>query len=227
MRKYILLIVLILPLAGLINGQIINSKSGLSLSAGRVLFGAADNIFFPKGISDNGLSFRVDYLHTILPWLKIGVEGSMVLPGATGSFGGGFANIEATNEKIITAGLNGTFFLPFRESGWRNRFRFQLGVAPVLVAHSGQRKVTINNTVWNAGTNQFEMAVIQMNGTSGAGLSLTPAVEYSLNQRIGFRLSWNSLFTSLKSELTTEQTRLNSINLGIFLPLSRSKQFNY
>ncbi len=227
MRKFILLFFLFLPFASVLKGQIINSKSELSISAGNVIFGGTQNLFFPKGLSSNGLSFKVDYLQTIYPWLKIGPEASFVLPGATGKIAGGFANITTENEKIITGGLSIVFAVPYKESGWRNRIRLQFGIAPVFVSHSGQRTLTIDNTVINQSSHQNETAVIVMNGTSALGLSLTPAVEYYVDQRIGVKLSWNSLITSLKSELTTEQVRMNSINLGIILPLTRSKQINY
>ena len=227
MRKLILLFLLFLPFVSVVRGQIINSNSELSISAGNVMFSGSKNLFFPKGLSSNGLSFRVDYVHTIYPWLKIGPEASFVLPGATGKIAGGFATITTENEKIITAGLNIVFAVPYKESGWRNRFRLQFGIAPVFVYHSGQRTLTIDNTVFNQTSHQNETAVIVMRGASSLGLSLTPAVEYYVDQRIAVKLSWNSLITSLKSELTTEQVRMNSINLGILLPLTRSKQINY
>lgn len=227
MKKYILLLLLVLSSVVLVNGQIVNSKGVIGFSAGKVFFGGPDNLFFPKGMSNNGLSFRIDYLRNILPWLKVGLEGSYVLPGATGTFYDKFVNIASLNERIVTCGINGTIFLPFRESGWRNRFRFQFGVAPVFVAHSGQRTLTINDIVLNHDTNKYELAVIEMGGSSGFGLSVTPAVEYKINQRIGLRLSWNTLITSLKSELTTEQIQINSMNIGIIIPLSRIKQINY
>lgn len=226
--KYLFLLILLFPIASGLSGQIINSKSFLSISAGKLFFGGPDELFYPKGINNTGISIRADYLHTILPWMKIGVEGSMVLPALPEQKSNEFAKISCSGEKIETIGVNGTFFLPFKETGWRNRFRLQFGVAPVIVLHSGERTVTIDNTVLNTNNNLPESARIIMKGPStGLGLSLTPSLEYYPAQRIGLRLSCNSLLTSLKSDVTTENVIIYSLNFGVFFPISRNKQLNY
>ena len=122
MRKYILLLILLFPIVYGLKGQIVNSKNFLSFSAGKVLFGGPDDLFFPKGFNNGSLSLRADYLHTILPWIKIGVEGSLIFPGVEGQGSNAFATISSKNEKMMTGGLNATFFLPYKDTGWRNRF---------------------------------------------------------------------------------------------------------
>lgn len=228
MRKYVLLLMLLFPVVSGLKGQIVNSKNFLSISAGKLFFGGPDELFYPKGINNTGISLRADYLHTILPWMKIGVEGSLILPGLPAQKSDEFAKISGSSEKIETIGVNGTFFLPFKETGWRNRFRLQFGVAPVVVMHAGERSVSFDNTVWNTSNNLPESASIIMKGPStGLGLSLTPSVECYVVQRVGLRLSCNSLLTSLKSDLTTENVIVYSFNFGLFYTFSRDKQFNY
>jgi len=228
MRKYILLLILLFSVVTGINAQIVNSKSFLSISGGINSFGGPDDLFYPKGISKGGFSFRADYLYTILPWMKMGIEGSLVLPGTPAPNSDNYAKITSSNEKMITAGVNATFFLPFKETGWRNRFRLQFGVAPVAVVHTGERTVRIDNMVWNTNGHVLESSILTMKGPStGLGLSLTPSVECYVVQRVGLRLSYNSLLTSMKSDFTTENVIINSINFGVFFTLSRNKQFNY
>src|SRR5665647_896390 len=181
MRKYCLLLFLLFQVVSGLNAQIINTKSVFSLSAGKLIFGGPDDLFFPKGINNMGISFRADYLSVILPWMKMGVEGSLALPGTPDQSSKSFSTITSENEKIITAGVNATFFLPYKETGWRNRLRLQFGVAPVVVVHAGERTVKINNTVWNTGDQKAESAILMMKGpTTGFGLSLTPSLELSL-----------------------------------------------
>lgn len=219
---------LLFPIASGLSGQIVNSKNVLSVSAGKLFFGGPDELFYPKGFYNTGISFRADYLHVILPWMKIGLEGSMVLPGFPAQKSDEVALISGSGEKIETIGVNGTFFLPFKETGWRNRFRLQFGVAPVVVMRAGERTVTIDNTVWNTNSHLPESASIIMKGPStGLGLSLTPSIEYYVVQRVGLRLSCNSLLTSMKSDLTTEHVAIYSFNFGLFFTFSRNKQFNY
>ena len=228
MRKYLYLLILLLTIALGLNGQIVNSKRFFSISTGKLFFGGPDELFYPKGINNTGISFRADYLQIILPWMKIGIEGSLVLPGLPLQKSDEFAKISGGGEKIETIGVNGTFFLPFKETGWRNRFRLQFGLSPVVVIHSGERSVSFDNTVWNTNNNLPESAMITMKGPStGLGLSLTPAIEYYIVQRVGLRLSCNSLITSLKSDLTTENVIIYSFNFGVFFAISRNKQFNY
>lgn len=228
MRKYLFLLILLFPIASGLNAQIVNSKSFLSISVGKLSFGGPDDLFYPKGMSNGGISFRADYLYNILPWMKMGIEGSLVLPGTPGENGDDFAKISSNNEKMITTGVNTTFFLPFKETGWRNRLKLQFGVAPVVVVHAGERTVRIDNMVWNTDGHVLESSILTMKGPStGFGLSLTPSVECYVVQRVGLRLSCNSLLTSMKSDLTTEHVIIHSFNFGVFFALSRNKQFNY
>jgi len=228
MQKYILLLILLFPVASHLNGQILNSKSFFSISGGKLIFGGPDELFFPKGMDNSGLSFRADYLRNIFPWMKIGAESSLVLPGLPNQSKSDYAQITNKNEKIITIGVNATFFLPFRDTGWRNRLRFQFGVAPVVVAHTGSRTLTIDNIITTIGDYQSEIPVLFMKGpATGFGLSLTPSIEYYISQRVGLRISCNSLLTSMKSDLTTENVVINSLNFGLCFALSRNKQINY
>lgn len=228
MRKYLYLLGLLFLIASSLNGQIVNSKNFLSISAGKLFFGGPDELFYPKGMNNGGILLRADYLSNILPWMKIGVEGTLVLPGTPGESDNSFIKISSNKEKVITIGPNATFFLPYKEIGWQNRIRMQFGVAPIAVIHTGERTVTIDNSVWNSLDNLPESPSVVMKGKStGVGLSLTPSIEYYLVQRVGLRLSCNSLITSLKSDLTMEHEIIYSFNFGIFFAISRVKQYNY
>ena len=81
MRKFIFPIILLFATFSGSKGQIVNSKSFLSISAGKVVYGGPDHLFFPKGIDNTAISVRADYLYNVLPYLKVGIEGSLVLPG--------------------------------------------------------------------------------------------------------------------------------------------------
>jgi hypothetical protein len=228
MRKYLFLLSSFLFIGFGLNAQIINTKGFLSFSAGKVIFWGPDDLFFPKGMNNSGISFRADYLNNILPWMKIGAEGSMVLPGLPVQGGSNFSKITSNNEKIMSIGVNATFFLPYKETGWRNRLRLQFGVAPVIVVHNGERIVTIDNRVLNTQDQRTEGTSLMMKGPkTGFGLSFTPSLEYYVAQRVGIRLSYNSLLASFKSDLTTENVIISSLNFGVFMTLSRNKQFNY
>ena len=209
-------------------GQIIDNKSSVSFSAGKVMFTGNDNLFFPKRINSSSYSFRGDYLHTVHPWIKLGIEGSLIMPQADDQMSNEFSKIDSNNEKIITAGINTTFNLPYKASGWRNRLRLQFGIAPVAVFHLGERVVTFDNEVWNIEDQISEGATLTMKGPStGFGLSLTPSIEYYITQRVGLKVSANSLLTSMKGDLITEDLMIYSFNFGIFIPLSKDKKMNY
>lgn len=230
MNKYkihLLFLLLSILVFSKLNGQIIDSKDYLSVSAGTVFFGGPDHLLFPKGLNNGSLCFKVDYLKTVLPYLKAGIEGSLITPGVQGKGSSDFAKIAINNEGILTAGLNATFFLPYRETGWRNRLRLQFGVAPVAVVHSGVRVVTIDNSVWNIDNQAYESSSLTLKESTGLGLSLTPAVEYYVGQSIGLKLSYNSLLTSIKSDLDTERIIINSLNFGLFFTFGTNKHFNY
>jgi hypothetical protein len=226
-RIHLLFLLLSLSVFSKLNGQIIDSKDYLSMSAGTVFFGGQDNLLFPKGLNNGSLSFKIDYLKTVLPYMKAGIEGSLILPGVQGKGSSDFATIAINNEGILTAGLNATFFLPYRETGWRNRLRLQFGVAPVAVVHSGVRVVTIDNSVWNIGNQAYDSSSLTVKESTGFGLSLTPTVEYYIGQSIGLKLSYNSLLTSMKSDLNTENIMINSLNFGLFFTFGTDKHFNY
>lgn len=228
MRKYILLLILLVPAAASLKGQIIDTKNSLSLSVGKLVYGDQDNLFFPGGISNSGFSFRADYLHTYLPWMKIGVEGSFLLPGLPQQASHEFAKVSSESEKLLTVGVNATFFLPNKESGWRNRLRLQIGVAPVIVRYQGTRNVMIQNTIYLVDENQPQYAGIDLKGpATRLGLSLTPSLEYYFLQRTGIKVSVNSLFTSLLSDRSIQNTLFHSLDLGVFFALSRNKKLNY
>ena len=228
MKKYIFPIILLFAIFSGSKGQIVNTRSFLSISAGKVVYGGPDHLFFPKGIDNTAISVRADFLYNLLPYLKVGIEGSLVLPGIPQQGDNDFQIIKVNGEKMITAGLNATLFLPYKESGWRNRLRLQFGVAPVLVSHTGERTVTIDNTVWNTSGKVQESSTLILKGPStGLGLSLTPSMEYYIIQRVGIKLSCNSLLTSFKSDLKTERVIIYSLNFGVFFAISRNKQFNY
>jgi hypothetical protein len=227
MKKYISFYLILFFSANCLNAQIIDSKSVFSISAGKLIYGGPDDLFFPKGINNSGISFRADYLYTIHPWLKIGVESSVVLPGLPNS-NNGFTEISSTQERMLIIGPNATFFTPFKETGWKNRVRFQIGLAPVAVAYLGERIVEIDNSVTNVETHQQESSTVEMHGPSnGFGLSFTPSIEYYIIQRFGIRLSCNTLLTSLKSDYTKEDLIIYSLNFGVFVPLTRNKKFYY
>lgn len=228
MRKYILLLILLVPAAASLKGQIIDTKNSLSLTVGKLVYGDQDNLFFPGGISNSGLSFRADYLHTYLPWMKIGLEGSFLLPGLPQQASNEVAKVSGENEKLLTAGLNATFLLPYKELGWRNHLRLQIGVAPVIVNYQGTRNVIIQNTIYLVGDDQPQYAGIDLKGpATRLGLSITPSMEYYLSQRTGIKVSVNSLFTSLRSDRSIQNTLFHSLDLGVFFALSRNKRLNY
>jgi hypothetical protein len=229
--KYLVLFVsLVFSTTSVLYGQIIDSKNKLSISAGNAIFTSQDNLFFPKQVSNGSISLRGDFLHTILPWVKLGIEGSMIMPKADSQRSSEFTKIDNRNEKIVTAGINVTFNLPYEASGWRNRLRLQFGIAPLAVVHLGERTVKLDNKIWNNENGVNEEAIITMDGPkTGLGLSFTPALEYFLSRNIGIRFSFNSLLTSMKSDLTREDLIINSLNLGVFvqLPKKEKKELNY
>ncbi len=228
-NKYILLLILVFSSACRIHGQMIDVRNIISFSVGNVSFQGKDNIFFPKNAGNGSLSLRADYLHTVLPWMKIGIEGSYIIPSSEGQGSTDFARISTVNENIFTAGFNSTIFLPYKQTGWRNRLRIQIGLAPVAVIHTGERNVTINNNVLDIETNQSESGVILSlkSPATGFGFSITPTLEYYILQSIGLRFSYNSLITSFKSDLKYENLNISSFNLGIFIPLSKNNKLNY
>ena len=225
MKRYILFFCILFSVS-LLDGQIIETKNAIGISAGKFISGGPDDLFFPKGIKNNSTVIRADYFHTILPWMKIGIEGSLMMPSKTG--GDDIIQISSHKEQLLTSGVNATFFSPFKESGWRNRLRLQFGIAPVAVIHQGERIASIDNEVWNKEDQVSEEATVTMKGPStGFGLSLTPALEYSIEQGIGLRVSCNTLTTSMKSDLTKQNLSFYSLNLGLFFRLSKSKNLNY
>jgi hypothetical protein len=207
-------------------GQIIDSKNQLSISSGAFMFGGSNKLFFQPGLNHGGISFRADYLHTLLPWFKIGVEGSYLMPRSNDNLTG-FLKTEILNENITTAGISTLLCLPYRENGWRNRLKLQLGIAPVAVIHSGERIIKIDNIVWNMEQKVPESSSINLNTFNTWGLSLTPSIEYFLAQRSGVKLSCNTLFTTFNNESYKEKEVLYSVNLGIFLAFSKNKHINY
>ena len=228
MKIYLWPIVLLFATISGLSGQIVNTRSFLSLSVGKVVYGGRDHLFFPKGIDNTAISVRADYLYNILPFLKVGIEGSMVLPGVPRQGDSDFKIIKVNREKMVTAGPNATIFLPYRETGWRNRFRLQFGMAPVFVSHTGDRTVTFDNTVWNTPENVPGSSTLILKWpTTRFGLSLTPTVEYYVIQRVGIKFSCNSLLTTFKSDVKTEQVIIYSMNFGVFFAISRTKQLNY
>lgn len=211
---------LLLAAAAGLRGQVPDSKNVLSLSGGKLVYGEPAHPFFPGGINNNGFSVRADYLHTILPWMKIGLEGTLLFPGLPAHYTDEFMKIGSQNERLITAGVNATFFVPYSESGWRNRWRFQIGLAPVMVLHQGSRTISIDNSVSQAWTNQPEDPTIVLNDASPRlGWSVTPAVDYYLLPGAGLRVSLNSLFTTLKSDRAVENAVFHSLDVGLFYVL--------
>lgn len=174
------------------------------------------------------MTFRADYLHCIFSWMRVGVEGSLMQPVSPVQDDNYYAQFTTNKEHIITTGINSTFLLPYKASGWRNRLHLQFGISPVVVLYLGKRTLDINNTVWNKEDKVFEKTSISVRGPSTrVGLSFTPALEYSVWQNTGIRLSYNSLLTSIKSEFTREDLIINSLNIGLFVQLSKEKKLNY
>jgi hypothetical protein len=160
--------------------------------------------------------------------MRVGVEGSFIQPDVPDPDGNYYAQFSTNKEHIVTSGINTTFLFPYKASGWRNRIRLQFGISPVLVLYLGERTLEVNNTIWNKEDKIFEHASIAMKGPSaGLGLSLTPALEYSIWQNTGIKLSFNSLLTSIKSEFTRENLMINSLNIGLFVQFSKEKKLNY
>lgn len=234
MLKHLLLIIFLFPFVSGVKGQMPEYKKSLSFSVGKLAYGSQSTLFFPKGMNNDGYSFRADYLYNCLPWLKVGVEGSFYIPDL--KFGkenqyfpqsnpSQSANeidiINSDKENLITAGVNATFLIPYKESGWRNRLRLQIGLAPVIVMYRGSRTVTHGII-----ENESDIRIIK--GPSNQfGLSITPSLEYYIKQSSGIKLSVNTLSTTLKSDQSTEKVIIHSLDIGMFFLLSRNKKLNY
>lgn len=218
--KYILFLVLLFTFSQGLNAQQVADKGSLSLSAGYLSYGSDNSLFFPSEIKTGRMVLRADYLHSILPWLKAGIEGSWSAVHLPEKQNSDIITLSSHNEQLITAGLNVTFCTPRVNTGKGFRPRFQLGIAPTIVRHTGTRKMIIDNMIYQPGTTEPLEAVLTIGTSTRPGLSITPAIEYQVFKFLGFRLSANTLLTTLKSDQTTEKMAFHSLNFGVVVPIS-------
>lgn len=218
--KYILFLVLLFILSQGLKAQQVADKGRFSLSAGYLSYGSDQSLFFPSEIKTGRMVYRADYLHPILPWLMAGIEGSWSALHLPKNQNNDIITLSSHNEQLITAGLNITFCIPRVDTEKGFRPRFQLGVAPTIVRHTGSRKMIIDNVIYHPGTTEPMEATMNIGTSTRPGLSITPSIEYQALKFLGFRLSANTLLTTLKSDQTTEKMAIHSLNLGVVVPIS-------
>lgn len=218
-HKYILSLILLFALAQGLKAQQGGEKGSLSLSAGYLSYGSDNSLFFPSEIKTGRMVLRADYLHSILPWLKAGIEGSWSALNLPKNQNKDIIALSSHNEQLITAGLNVTFCTPRVDNRKGFRPRFQLGLAPTVVRHTGTRRMIIDNMIYHPGTTKPMEATMTIGTSTRPGLSITPAIEYQVIKYLGLRLSANTLLTTLKSDQTIEKMAIHSLNLGVVVPI--------
>ncbi len=206
--------------------QMLETKYDLRASVGfGNLKGAETNLFFPSNIDHQISLIGVLCTRKVLPWLSGGIQGNYLTVSVPNQSYGFISEIDPLKSSLISGGPVLDFHLPYKSSGFFNRFEPRLFLSTLFYSFIKARKIKLNNVIYTQ-NQEPTIPEVEFNQQSpGMGLTVSPELKYRISQVLGAKIGASYSTFSIETEYDKEQFETLWFEIGLSLNLGKYKQF--